>query len=385
MRLSVQLDSRQRGDGSSMVRICLYDGSRQLRIPLDIWVSKAQWDNRRRRVQFGKHNMAAAYNARISEMISRIEQVHDRHPGITLTALRSAVLGQGEDDGSFVALAIRRLKEHPPRSYYTIKGRTSCYTRFGTFFQGTLQQLTPEAMEAYCQKLKEGGLAPNGIAIQVKLIRTAYRALCRDLGIAQVDILRDCDAVERYGGPPPIRSRDEIRRLAHYADVQEGWASKAVRLWLFSLYCGGIRIGDALRLTQENLSNGRLVYTMSKTLKERNIMLVPEALAILDLYKGGRMLFAATEDKPTPQKIAALTAVANKNLRKAALACGISGRLSTHTARHSFAALALDSGMDDRLIQQVMSLSDAAYRHYRSRFRQDQVDKGIQQVVSLLG
>jgi len=55
----------------------------------------------------------------------------------------------------------------------------------------------------------------------------------------------------------------------------------AQRMFLFSYYNAGIRIGDCIQLRFRNVVNDRLVYSMSKTTQQKSIKLTAKSLAII--------------------------------------------------------------------------------------------------------
>lgn len=369
-----------------MVRVNLRDSfGTQIRVPLDVWVKAGEWDERTRRVRFGKHNCAPAFNSKILAAVSKLENLITENPDLSPQQIRTAFDEPEHRSVPFWKLASMDLDETPPESWHTVKQRRSAITRFGAVYpEHPIQRITPLIMEQYRAHLLTTGISSNTAAVQLRQLRTMYRRVCRKLGRAPAPILDGVDAVERYSEVPEQLTVHEVERLHRYEEANTGWAAKAVTMWLASLYCGGIRWGDLCRLTTDNIRDGRLGYIMSKVKgKPRNILLLPQAKKLMDRFREGKMLFGIAGDEvPSDGRIAGANVIANRELKKAALACGIERTLRTHNARHSFAAMALSMGQDDRLIQEIMGLGDKAYKHYRGRFGQQSVDEGLYRVFA---
>ena len=62
-------------------------------------------------------------------------------------------------------------------------------------------------------------------------------------------------------------------------------------MFMFSFYCGGLRIGDVLELGWANLRNGRLVYGIEKTDKDRSVLLLPQAITFIKQFEEHRESF----------------------------------------------------------------------------------------------
>src|SRR5690606_28557736 len=147
-------------------------------------------------------------------------------------------------------------------------------------------------------------------------------------------------------------------------------AARVRDAFLFALYAAGVRFADVARLTCEDLTaetagegEGRLrvTYTMGKTGKRASLRLIPQAERIARAYLvdvEGRekapeaFLFPMLDgyDLSTPQGVwnalGAQNALHNKYLREIGERAGVSGDLSFHIARHSFADIARKRGWD---------------------------------------
>lgn len=175
---------------------------------------------------------------------------------------------------------------------------------------------------------------------------------------------------------------DEVRTLAH-ADLgpEDGLLNRVREWWMFAFYAGGMRFSDVATLRRRHLvmsvdddgdEEVRVRYRMKKTKDLHAVLLVPEAVAILD-RRGWRekdsdeRVFEVLDgyDLTTPRSrhsaIGSRNALANKYLNKAAKRAGIVDqtgkpkRIGFHLARHSLAGYLLEQGADVHTIKEVLA------------------------------
>jgi integrase len=154
----------------------------------------------------------------------------------------------------------------------------------------------------------------------------------------------------KQGKPSKDRlSEQEITKIEEL-ELEKGSLLANVRnAFLFSFYNAGIRISDILLMTWDNIKDDRLVYTMYKTNKPHSLKLKKKPLEILEKYKGNDdsyifPFFSDRFDYSDPMfmhnQIGAKTALINKYLKEISKKAGINKKVTTHTARHSFADIA---------------------------------------------
>ena len=128
-------------------------------------------------------------------------------------------------------------------------------------------------------------LHPNTIEVQFNILRTlVHRAI--EVGIMEAS--RDPFLVFKYKGVKTIKEKlddSEMERIINL-ELEEGslmWHCK--NYFLFSYYCAGIRAADLIQLRWRNVTgSGRLHYQMGKNHKERDLLLVEQAVEILRHY-----------------------------------------------------------------------------------------------------
>lgn len=120
---------------------------------------------------------------------------------------------------------------------------------------------------------------------------------------------------------------------------------------LIFLLCG-INLVDLFNLTPKNIVNGRVEYVRAKTHKRYSIRIEPEAMEIIERYKGSKKLLRMAERYNSSNNY---KSTINRNLKKIGQLTGenykqsnipimkpIEEELSTYWARHTWATIAAE-------------------------------------------
>jgi len=175
---------------------------------------------------------------------------------------------------------------------------------------------------------------------------------------------KDPFLVFKYKGVKTIKeklSEEEMSRIIAL-ELEEGsliWHCK--NYFLFSYYCAGIRAADLIQLRWRNITeSGRLHYQMGKNHKDRDLVLVEQALEILRYYhtdevkpddyifplldnntEYAKYITQADKDRMKPdlrhllyQQVSAKNALINKYLKKIAEKAEVTTNLTMHQRRH---------------------------------------------------
>jgi integrase/recombinase XerD len=143
------------------------------------------------------------------------------------------------------------------------------------------------------------------------------------------------------------------------------------RALLELLYAAGLRISEALDLDRQDISlGGGFVRVIGKGDKERLVPVGDVALAAIAAYleaRDGQPAAGPDRAAPRPGEEHASEPLflsrrgrrldrmaAWRVMRAAALRAGLSGRVTPHTLRHSFATHLLEGGADLRVVQELL-------------------------------
>ena len=253
-------------------------------------------------------------------------------------------------------------------------------------------------------------LHPNTIEVQFNILRTlVHRAI--EVGIMEAS--KDPFLVFKYKGVKTIKdklSEEEMSRIIAL-ELDEGsliWHCK--NYFLFSYYCAGIRAADLIQLRWRNITeSGRLHYQMGKNHKDRDLVLVEQALEILRYYHNdeakpddyifplldnnaeyAKYITQADKDRMKPdlrhllyQQVSAKNALINKYLKKIAEKAEVTTNLTMHISRHAFAHIAQESGAESSAIKNILGHSNlATTERYMGSFDTSKTDSTLRSLFA---
>src|SRR6185312_2292124 len=164
--------------------------------------------------------------------------------------------------------------------------------------------------------------------------------------------------------------------IANYP-VTDGTSEHRYRnYWLFSYLCNGINVKDIAHLKYANIDGDILNFVRAKTQREKKATQRPITLAItkemgriIDFWgnKPGtkdKYIFPILEDGLTPEqvygRVQQATKLINKYVRQIAETIGITNKVTSYTARHSFATVLKRTGASLEYISESLGHSSLA-------------------------
>lgn len=136
----------------------------------------------------------------------------------------------------------------------------------------------------------------------------------------------------------------------------EEWIHYRNKALLTLIYASGLRISEALSITQKHLENSQFIKIIGKGGKERIIPWIEESKQLVEKYitllpyqiEIEEPIFRGKRGGPL------LRPVFNKELMNLRRMLGLPEHLSSHAFRHSFATHLLENGADLRSIQDLL-------------------------------
>ena len=163
-------------------------------------------------------------------------------------------------------------------------------------------------------------------------------------------------------------------------------------VFIFSYLCGGVNITDIANLKYNNVINNKLSYIRQKTKKKINTPLSDEALQIIAKYGiafgDDDYIFPMLDRKihktevQKSDRIHKVMGTVNRHLKKVAKLACIKVNLTTYVARHSFATVLKNSGVNIALISETLGHSDIATTQiYLDSFENSQIDEAMKNLL----
>ena len=370
---------------------------------------------------------AKKLNAQLADILAKAKETYkelDKEGEVTTVALAKEMNTEVVSP-SFMAFAKERAQMiydnggwRNWRKYCGLINKLDAFRKKRRMADITIDDLTVDLLTRFDNFLhkweneREPGklLHPNTIEVQFNILRTlVHRAI--EVGIMEAS--RDPFLVFKYKGVKTVKEKlddSEMERIINL-ELEEGsliWHCK--NYFLFSYYCAGIRAADLIQLRWGNVtSSGRLHYQMGKNHKERDLLLVEQAVEILRHYhredaKATDYIFPllsndaeyaeyvtqADKDRMKPelrhkmyQDVSSKNALINKYLKKIAEKAEIAKPLSMHVSRHSFAHIAQEAGAESSAIKNILGHSNlATTERYMGSFDTSKTDETLRNVFA---
>lgn len=225
------------------------------------------------------------------------------------------------------------------------------------------------------QHLRDAGNKVNTIAIHMRNTRAVFNHLI-DMG----DIEQESYPFRKY----KVRHEETAKRsllveqLRAVRDTPEGPMRRYADIFLLIFYLLGINLIDLCNL-KEITPDGRIEYRRSKTGRVFSVKVEPEALAIINRYRGKGYLLDIFDRRKEKAAHKSFTSRMNRYLKR--LVPGI----SSHWAKHSWATIAAEleipiETISTALGHKIGSGTTAIY----IRFNQRKVDDANRKVIDYL-
>lgn len=228
-----------------------------------------------------------------------------------------------------------------------------CYKNYVSYFLNYMNK-APETLT--CQDVREfllfkrdEGLKATTLNLYNSAIRFFYRNV---LHVLWDDITVPRMMIEHK--LPVVLSVEEINRLL---DATDDLKYKAM---FATMYSSGMRVSEVIHLHYDDISrtNMQIHIRDTKNRMDRYTILSERNLALLTEYwfQKGRPRGILFPNKFTGQYLTVSTL--EQVMRRSATAAGLTGKITPHCLRHSFATHLMEQGVEQRNIQALLGHRD---------------------------
>lgn len=300
--LKISIDKRhRRKDGTYPLILVVSHHSRTAHIPVGLSLPVEMWDATRSRVvahpqraQLQTHVDGLLTAARLALLaIPKAEIIHATAPQIR-DRIEKAMNPEEEKPVTFGEWFQRFADTHNNSRTRAIYLDTLNLIRLfdPSAIDADFSHITKSWLDAFFASLATRSPSVNARNIHLRNIRAVINdAITNDV--------TSFYPFRRYRiKPAPTIKRsipiDEFRRL-FTMDVA-AWKRKYIDAFRLSFFLVGCNMADLLQATADNIQDGRFIYIRHKTHKLYSIRIEPEAQAILDRYRGERLLLTFAEN-----------------------------------------------------------------------------------------
>lgn len=409
-----------------------------------IYIEKKHWNkkgNYTKRNWIKDHPSADAWNHKIYQIWKDIEKIIDENEDIHRKEIVKK-LNESDESSSITvheyALQFSEaLKEdgkfNPFKQTKTSANKFKDYTDYlkpgdeVTFEDVTSQMLND--FQTWLSKDKkqddgsiEKGNHPNTIASNMVKLKAVFRE-AHKVGLMKENPFDH----PNYEQKREVETKKKALSIEQILDIEALELEERSRHWhvrnyfMFSFYCAGIRFSDFAHLKWENIKDGRLIYKMSKSvrdgvkIKEKNIKLLDEANEILDYYRDDQLkktdfIFPLLPDndktlrkfdemKIPPElskellikaynnkKANSKNVIVNRKLKDLQKMAGIDTNISFHISRHSFSRWAKAEGLSIDAIGKALAHSKrSTTEQYLNSLSEYDADEELKSLVNSKG
>ena len=326
----------ERADGRAALYAVLNIERIKIRLPLDIAVTSAEWDETAERVR-GRGQQVKDWNLIISNTKAKISDilVRARLTGETLTKDSFLALYRRPGETmNFIEYARRHLEALKTALQPETMRHHAAALRKLESYNPRLQiaEITPDWLRVYAAYLRDKhNNNPGTIRKNMCVIRMHYYAAMR-----AGKVKNNPFEVYRIPQADPIvvfLTEDELNALigVFRSDKLDEGETDVLRFFLFMCFTA-MHISDARSLQIEQIHGGEIHYTRIKTRTRVNMPLSVPAAKLVEYYKEGRLRGPLFRHLPTDQAF-------NRIIKRVCKRVGINKPVSAKAARHTFATL----------------------------------------------
>ena len=255
------------------------------------------------------------------------------------------------------------------------------------------EDITPKFLNDFAAFLHGDGNQPNSIATKFSVLKAVYNKAVAD----KIFICKENPFATYKVGKHWTQTR---KRAVHKEDVQRltdaelpatrsPYTELARDIFLFSYFSAGINFKDIATLRYADMEGDRIFYRRHKTGKQMTCRLMPQAREIIAKY---RREDAVSEDYVFPildrrvhrseqqihNRVHKVLTIINRELKLWSERLGLTTKLTTYVARHTFATVLKRSGVSVALISESLGHSDLSTTQiYLDSFENSQIDDAM--------
>lgn len=354
------LDKRsQNANGASPLKLCITRQGKSAYISMDIRLLPSQWDAihqkvidhaNKKKLQFFIDNRKT-----IIDNVIRDLQNQGQLKNLTVVQTKNLIVDTIDPkvDGENLFLTrFRRYmdsrKAERTRAIYkaTLEHMKKFDGRISTLGFENITRGWLTDFDAYLQKTSPSKNARN---IHFRNIRAVFNAAIDDEITTYYPFrkfkLRDEETRKRN------LTKEQIKMLIDYEG--KTYKRKYIDCFLLSFYLSGINGVDLLTAKQNQIVEGRLEYKRSKTGKLMSIKIEPEAMELIEKYKGMTNLVRWGERRKSYKSFMMKV---NKTMNEIIPGC------TAYYARHTIASLAAELDIPNETIGQILGHNDDAHK-----------------------
>ena len=260
------------------------------------------------------------------------------------------------------------------------------------------EQVNYSFLKGFESYLMARDLKKSSISVYMRTLRTVYNnaihsGLCFEkdypFSTSRSDRSKYSLKSLKHESPKRALTIDQVKDIKNYPVLPKSRLYDYRNYWMFMYYCHGMNFADIADMEWSHIIEGRLIYNRNKNNREYNILLIPEALEIVEFYKGkgvGNYVFPIhisvenTQERyfKTKDKLKLMNKAMNRLTKK----LEIDANLTSYVARHSWATVLKNKGYSTSVISEGLGHnSEKTTMTYLKKFENSVLDEAGNDVL----
>lgn len=222
-----------------------------------------------------------------------------------------------------------------------------------------MEAINVRDVRAFMAERRQQGVSGRSLARTLSALRTFYRWLEDTKGLSNPAIRQVTMPKVPHSVPKPLTVDDAAKTVGGVdLDATKDWVEKRDTAVLLLLYGAGLRISEALSLTEKDMASAQhgALRIVGKGNKERAVPILPVINDALQAYlracpfdiAEGEAIFRGEKGGALSPRVVQL------KMQRLRQQFGLPETATPHALRHSFATHLLSSGADLRQIQELL-------------------------------
>ena len=229
------------------------------------------------------------------------------------------------------------------------------------------------------------GVSINSIGFYYRTLRAVYNKAIHAKDATYEHYPFRTYKIRKTPTRPRVLNKEELHNF-FTADISKtSWLYESWLMGKLMFMLIGINFKDMVLMKESQIQHGRLIYTRAKTKRQYSIKLLPEALEIINYFRGrsehtilGKITLSQLEDKVNmPLVIRQANKVYNKHLDRIGKLIGCKEKLTGYVFRYTSANIAKQLGYSKDLISEALghSIGLSVTNLYLQAFDLDVIDE----------
>ena len=291
----------------------------------------------------------------------------------------------------FMNVQIEQLKS--ANRFGTAKNYQKCLKSFSTFLKGrdvAVSAVNKELIWQYNTYLINKGLVKNSISFYMRILRTVYNQAVKQKLVTQshpfADVYTGIDQTRKRAVPETV-----VKELKNLNLDNNPELSLARDLFIFSYCCRGMSFVDVAFLKKNDIKDGVICYKRKKTGQLMMVKIEPCIKAIMERYNSNSSIYVfpilkSVEYCNAFREYQSAINIYNRNLRRLSVMLRLESKLTSYTARHSWATAARKHNIPISVISAGMGhTSEQTTRIYLAMLENIVIDNANQTILNGLG